>query len=81
MTIAAVRITALTEEDVRELAGLRTPPGAPGSGRARYAAAMHFFFRGMLDAETLEVYRVLALIDGEAPAALLAARGLPDPAG
>ena len=59
-------------DDAREHAALRTPPGAPGSGRVRYAAAMHFYNRGQLSAEALEVYRVLALIDAEDPAPLLA---------
>jgi hypothetical protein len=65
-------IGAETPEDVRHLADLETPPGVPGSGRVRYAAAMHFYYRGKLSAEALEVYRILALIDDEDPAPLLA---------
>ena len=65
-------ITAETAEDARQLADLRTPPGQPGSGRVRYAAATHFYNRGMLSADALEVYRILALIDAEDPAPLLA---------
>ena len=61
-----------TAEDVHQFADLSTPPGEPGSGRLRYAAAMHFYNRGMLDPEALEVYRILALIDAEDPAPLLA---------
>jgi hypothetical protein len=61
-----------TAEDARELADLQTPPGLPGSGRVRYAAAMHFYNRGQLSADALEVYRILALIDAEDPAPLLA---------
>jgi hypothetical protein len=65
-------ITPETPEDHRQFADLSTPPGVPGSGRLRYAAAMHFYNRGMLEAEALEVYRILALIDAEDPAPLLA---------
>lgn len=62
----------MTAEDARERAALATPPGVPGSGRVRYAAAMHFYNRGQISADALEVYRILALIDGEDPAPLLA---------
>jgi hypothetical protein len=74
-----VTITVETPEDARQLADLATPPGAPGSGRLRYAAAMHFYNRGMIDADTLEVYRALALIDAEDPAPLLARLGRAEP--
>lgn len=66
-----MRIVAETAEDAAQLADLRTPPGAPGSGRVRYAAATHFYNRGKITADELEAYRVLALIDGEDPSALL----------
>ena len=59
-------------DDARQRAYLATPVGVPGSGRVRYAAAMHFYNRGQLSAEALEVYRILALIDAEDPAPLLA---------
>jgi hypothetical protein len=65
-------ITPETPEDAAQRADLETPPGPPGSGRLRYAAATHFYNRGMLSAEALEVYRILALIDVEDPAPLLA---------
>jgi hypothetical protein len=65
-------ITPKTAEDRRQLADLETPPGVPGSGRIRYAAAMHFYNRDQLSAEALEVYRILALIDAEDPGPLLA---------
>lgn len=55
---------------------LATPPGVPGSGRLRYAAAMHLHRRGLLGDETLEVFRICAPLDAEDPAALLCARGL-----
>lgn len=64
------------EEDGRQRAFLDLPPGEPGSGRARYAAAMHFFQRGMLSRRALEVYRVCAKLDGEDPRASLADLGL-----
>lgn len=65
------RIHAATPEDAAQLADLRTPPGPPGSGRLRYAAAMHFYTRGQLSDAALEVYRILSLIDGEDPGVLL----------
>ena len=65
-------IVAETPEDATQLADLKTPLGQPGSGRVRYAAATHFYNRGKLSADALEVYRILALIDAEDPAPLLA---------
>lgn len=65
------RIRAETPEDAAQLADLRTPAGPPGSGRLRYAAAMHFYNRGQLSDATLEIYRILSLIDGEDPGPLL----------
>ena len=65
-------ITPETPEDARQLGYLATPLGKPGSGRVRYAAATHFYNRGMLSADALEVYRILALIDAEDPGPLLA---------
>lgn len=65
-------ITPETPEDAAHLADLNTPPGPPGSGRVRYAAATHFYNRGMISAEALEAYRILSMIDGEDPAALVA---------
>jgi len=59
-------------EDARQRTYLETPPGVAGSGRVRYAAAMHFYNRGQLSADALEVYRILALIDAEDPGPLLA---------
>jgi hypothetical protein len=35
-----------TNEDARQLADLETAIGLPGSGRVRYAAAMHFYYIG-----------------------------------
>jgi hypothetical protein len=63
-------------EESRVLAQLWAPLGQPGSGRLRYAAAMHFYNGGRLPAEVLEVYRICSPKDGEDPEALLRARGL-----
>lgn len=63
------------EEQIARL-DLATPPGVPGSGRLRYAAAMQLYRRGRLGEEVLEVYRICSPLDAEDPLALLAARGL-----
>jgi Dimethlysulfonioproprionate lyase len=59
---------------------LSAPLGDAGSGRHRYGAAMTLFNAGLIDAAVLEVYRICANLDSEDPSAILAARGLPDPA-
>jgi len=46
---------------------LTLPPGAPGSGRRRYAAAMWFNARGLLDEGALEAARELAMDDAAPP--------------
>jgi hypothetical protein len=66
-------------EDDAQLAWLATPPGLPGSGRQRYAAAMYFHEKGVMPDPVLEIYRICSPRDHEDPAALLAARGLEDP--
>lgn len=63
-------------EDLRAGAHLHAALGQPGSGRLRYAAAMHFHGQGLVSDEVLEVYRICSARDGEDPAGLLAARGL-----
>lgn len=63
-------------EDLRARADLHAALGQPGSGRLRYAAAMHFHRKGLISPEVLEVYRICSPQDWEDPAALLAARGL-----
>lgn len=63
-------------EDLRARADLHTALGQPGSGRLRYAAAMHFHRKGLISPEALEVYRICSPQDWEDPAALLASRGL-----
>ncbi len=52
---------------------IRLPAGLVWSGRARYAAASSFYSRGMLDAEVLEIYRILSRLDGEDPGLRLSA--------
>ena len=46
---------------------LLTPRGVAQGGRMRYAAAMHFYNRAMIDAATLESFRVVAKADGVWP--------------
>jgi len=56
------------EEDDEDLwAQVRTPVGQAWSGRARYAAAMEFYQRGEMSAETLEIYRICCRLDNENP--------------
>jgi hypothetical protein len=69
-------ITVTTEEDVRQLELLMTGCGEVDSGRARYAAAMYFYWRGMIGDETLEVYRVCSRLDHEDPVWSLRRLGL-----
>lgn len=69
-------IRLVTPEDHHHYACLTQPGTADGTATARYAAAMHFFMRGMISAETLEVYRTCSPLDGEDPRNLLLTRGL-----
>ncbi|AZO21372.1 MULTISPECIES: hypothetical protein [unclassified Mesorhizobium] len=55
---------------------VNTPLGEMGSGRTRYAAAMYFFKRGEMNAETLEVYRICARLDHEDPLPIIRDRGV-----
>lgn len=64
------------DEIAMNLRLLRTPIGAPWSGRTRYAAAMFFHQRGDMSDEALEVFRVLSRLDSEDPARLLRASGV-----
>ncbi|MDW4549393.1 dimethylsulfonioproprionate lyase family protein [Defluviimonas sp. D31] len=66
----------LPADDLQALAELHGGFGQPGSGRVRYAAAMHFYRKGLMSAEVLEVYRICSARDGEDPAGLLNARAL-----
>lgn len=63
------------DEDRRQFFALRSPPGAAESGRARYAAAMHFYMQGQLAGETLEIYRSLSRLDHDDPVRILAEMG------
>lgn len=56
---------------------IHSPPGAIGSGRVRYGAAMALYHEGRLSEAQLEVYREAAAHDARDPAAVLAERGLP----
>lgn len=55
---------------------VNTPLGEIWSGRTRYAAAMYFFKRGEMNAETLEVYRICARLDAEDPLPIIRDRGV-----
>ena len=61
-------------EDAENWALVDTPLGEPWSGRTRYAAAMHFFKRGLMNAETLEVYRLSSRLDDQDPLPILRER-------
>ena len=54
---------------------VNTPLGEPWSGRTRYAAAMFFYKRNEMTAETLEVYRICARLDSEDPLPIIRDRG------
>ncbi|WP_291002377.1 hypothetical protein [Hoeflea sp.] len=71
-------IEAETPEDREQLALLRLPLGAPGSGMARYGAAMYFYRSGKLDADLLEAYRICCNLDSEDPDAVARSRRSPD---
>ena len=55
---------------------VNTPLGEKRSGRTRYAAAMFFYKRGELSAETLEVYRICARLDSTDPLPIIRDRGI-----
>jgi hypothetical protein len=61
-------------EDAENWALVTTPLGEPWSGRTRYAAAMHFYRRGVMNAETLEVYRLCSRLDHQDPLPMLRER-------
>ncbi|MBE2274697.1 MAG: hypothetical protein IAE87_00165 [Rhodobacteraceae bacterium] len=58
---------------------LTQPPGAPGSARARYAAAMALHGAGALTWRELEAYREATAFDAQDPACVLQDRGLRPP--
>ena len=55
---------------------VNTPLGEKWSGRTRYAAAMFFYKRDEMSAETLEVYRICARLDSEDPLPIIRDRGV-----
>lgn len=57
----------MNDDDLGNWTIILTPPGADWSGRARYAAAMHFHQKGLMDAAVLEIYRTCARLDNEDP--------------
>ena len=69
-------ITPITPEDFRALEDLRAPAGQPGSGRIRYAAAMHFNRSNRLSDGALEVFRICSPLDHEDPTGLLLREGI-----
>jgi hypothetical protein len=54
-------------EDLTFWREVLAPTGVEWSGRARYAAAMHFHLKGMMPAEVLEIYRICSRLDAEDP--------------
>lgn len=55
---------------------LTLPVGQPGSGAARYAAAMFFYQQKLMSAELLEIYRRCCKLDAEDPVDLAAFEGV-----
>ena len=55
---------------------LRRPVGEPGSGAARYGAAMFFYNRGEVSGEMLEIYRRCCKFDHEDPLLLARLEGV-----
>ncbi len=62
-------------EIVEQWALINTPLGEDWSGRTRYAAAMFFYKRGLMDAPTLEVYRICSRLDHQDPLSIIRERG------
>ena len=63
-------------EDAENWDLIRTPLGEPWSGRTRYAAAMYFYKKGDMNAETLEVYRLSSRLDHQDPLSIIRDRGV-----
>lgn len=57
----------MAEEDLDLWRQIFSPTGVEWSGRARYAAAMHFHLNGEMSAEVLEIYRICSRLDDEDP--------------
>lgn len=62
-------------EIAEQWALINTPLGEDWSGRTRYAAAMFFYKRGLMDASTLEVYRICSRLDHQDPLSIIRERG------
>jgi len=58
---------------------LALPPGARGSGRVRYGAAMALYHAGRLSPAALEAYRIASAADSRDPGDVLAPLGLARP--
>ena len=69
-------IRIASPEDARQLELLNCALGVPRSGHTRYAAAMYFYIHGMIDGDTLEVYRVCSPLDHDDPIKILQTLGL-----
>jgi hypothetical protein len=63
------------DETAEQWALVNTPLGEPWSGRTRYAAAMFFYKRGLMDPPTLEVYRICSRLDHQDPLSIIRERG------
>ena len=61
-------------EIAEQWALINTPLGEQWSGRTRYAAAMFFYKRGLMDAPTLEVYRICSRLDHQDPLSIIRER-------
>jgi hypothetical protein len=64
------------EEQERQRELLEMPVGIPGSGYARYQAAMYFHAQGRIGDELLEIYRICCKHDGEDPVAVARHEGI-----
>ncbi|MEX0406322.1 hypothetical protein ABGN05_11655 [Aquibium sp. LZ166] len=63
-------------EDAENWNLVRTPLGEAWSGRTRYAAAMYFYKKGEMNADTLEVYRLCSRLDHQDPLSIIRDRGV-----
>ena len=69
-------MTAEANSEIAEQwALINTPLGEDWSGRTRYAAAMFFYKRGLMDAPTLAVYRICSRLDHQDPLSIIRERG------
>ena len=70
-----------TDPDFRQQRhSLLAAVGTPGSGAARYAAAMYFYQLHMMSARMLEIYRRCSKLDHEDPLDLARREGVDIPA-